>query len=108
MITNDFLKTNLWNIKSRYNIIQNRHLNSNLITMNKRTLLFCVIGFLLMFSLHDDVQAQNQSSKVKVSQKEPYGEYLTDGNGMSLYLFLRDASGQSTCYNECAEEWPPL
>ncbi|HKK44148.1 MAG TPA: hypothetical protein VJ964_01415 [Balneolaceae bacterium] len=52
--------------------------------------------------------AQAQSKQVKVSEKGSYGEYLTDGDGMSLYLFLRDAAGQSTCYNECAEEWASL
>lgn len=62
--------------------------------------------FLLVSVGHSTAQAQ--SKQVKVSEKGAYGEYLTDGNGMSLYLFLRDAAGQSTCYNECAEEWPPL
>lgn len=34
--------------------------------------------------------------------------YLVDGEGRSLYLFLPDEQGESTCYDQCAENWPPL
>lgn len=53
-------------------------------------------------------QMQAQSVQVNINKKEPFGPYLTDSKGMSLYLFLRDAAGKSTCYDKCAEEWPPL
>lgn len=49
-----------------------------------------------------------------VRQKEGLGTYLTDASGRSLYLFQGDtavAGGQqraSTCYDECAQAWPPL
>lgn len=33
---------------------------------------------------------------------------LTDANGMSLYIFDKDAPGTSNCYDSCAEKWPPL
>lgn len=33
---------------------------------------------------------------------------LVDGQGMSLYLFLPDGEGHSTCYEQCADNWPPL
>jgi predicted lipoprotein with Yx(FWY)xxD motif/glucose/arabinose dehydrogenase len=33
---------------------------------------------------------------------------LTDENGLSLYTFAFDHDGESTCYDSCAEEWPPL
>jgi len=39
----------------------------------------------------------------------PAGTYLTDTDGMSLYLFLRDSEpGVSSCVDACAEVWPPL
>jgi predicted lipoprotein with Yx(FWY)xxD motif len=40
----------------------------------------------------------------------PIGPYLTDGDGISLYLYAPDPPGKSTCYDEsqCAEFWPPL
>jgi len=49
-----------------------------------------------------------------VRQKEGLGTFLTDASGRSLYLFEADtaaAGGRqraSTCYDECAQAWPPL
>jgi len=49
-----------------------------------------------------------------VRQKEGLGTYLTDAGRRALYLFQADtavAGGQqraSTCYDECAQAWPPL
>ncbi len=35
------------------------------------------------------------------------GPYFTDQNGMTLYLFTMDTEpGVSTCYDQCAENWP--
>ncbi len=34
------------------------------------------------------------------------GQYLTDGNGMTLYVFGKE-SGKSTCYDACAKTWVP-
>lgn len=36
------------------------------------------------------------------------GEILVDGSGRTLYLFVPDAQGDSTCYDECEQNWPPL
>lgn len=36
------------------------------------------------------------------------GSILVDEEGRTLYVFLSDAGGQSTCYDECAGNWPPL
>jgi predicted lipoprotein with Yx(FWY)xxD motif len=38
----------------------------------------------------------------------PMGAYLTDGQGRSLYLFVADTNGTSTCNGACARDWPPL
>lgn len=35
-------------------------------------------------------------------------ELLTDGSGMTLYVFASDPVGESTCVGDCASEWPPL
>lgn len=47
---------------------------------------------------------------VNVSDTTDFGSILVDGEGMSLYLFTNDTqnSGASTCYDDCAVEWPPL
>ncbi|MEJ6404507.1 COG4315 family predicted lipoprotein [Yoonia sp. 2307UL14-13] len=32
---------------------------------------------------------------------------LTNANGMTLYTFDKDTNGTSTCYDDCAVNWPP-
>jgi predicted lipoprotein with Yx(FWY)xxD motif len=36
------------------------------------------------------------------------GDVLVDGKGMTLYMFDKDAQGDSVCYDDCATKWPPL
>lgn len=36
------------------------------------------------------------------------GDILVDGEGMTLYVFDSDTDGTSTCYDDCAANWPPL
>ncbi|HLR26719.1 MAG TPA: hypothetical protein VK112_12705 [Fodinibius sp.] len=59
------------------------------------------------------VQRQEKGVGIEVYEKKPFGNYLTDAAGMSLYLFNKDAElhrsvSKSTCYDECAEAWPPV
>jgi predicted lipoprotein with Yx(FWY)xxD motif len=37
-----------------------------------------------------------------------YGPILVDADGRTLYLFLADKHGRSTCDGSCAKVWPPL
>lgn len=48
------------------------------------------------------------TTTVKLGHNGEYDAYLVDGAGHSLYLFEADKSGQSTCYDACAQKWPPL
>lgn len=36
------------------------------------------------------------------------GTFLVDGKGMTLYMYVPDTAGISTCYDKCAVAWPPL
>jgi predicted lipoprotein with Yx(FWY)xxD motif len=36
------------------------------------------------------------------------GTILVDPDGFTLYIFTADGQGESTCYDGCAELWPPL
>jgi len=36
------------------------------------------------------------------------GSFIVDGKGVSLYLFEADKGTKSTCYGDCATNWPPL
>lgn len=49
-------------------------------------------------------------ARVEVAEQAPYGSYLVDSDGHALYLFTSDTQGEgsSTCYDACAEAWPPL
>lgn len=33
---------------------------------------------------------------------------LVDSKGMTLYIFDKDAPGESNCYGGCAQSWPPF
>lgn len=36
------------------------------------------------------------------------GTILVDGDGFALYVFTPDTDGESTCYEGCADVWPPV
>ena len=36
------------------------------------------------------------------------GEVVTDGDGMTLYLFTQDQEGSSACEGDCLTAWPPF
>lgn len=36
------------------------------------------------------------------------GQVIVDAEGMTLYLFVADGQGESTCYDECEASWPVL
>lgn len=42
------------------------------------------------------------------SAESDLGTILVDGEGRTLYVFLNDSGGESTCYDDCAESWPAL
>lgn len=43
---------------------------------------------------------------VKVAKDAKVGSYLTDARGMTLYVFKKDAPGQSACAGACVTAWP--
>ena len=43
---------------------------------------------------------------VKITEKAGVGKYLTDAKGMTLYWFVKDNPGASSCSGECLEKWP--
>jgi predicted lipoprotein with Yx(FWY)xxD motif len=40
--------------------------------------------------------------------KGKLGTFLTDGKGLTLYMFEKDAGGKSACSGACAKVWTPL
>lgn len=68
-----------------------------------------------------NTQGENEDGvRVEVRTDDKIGDYLTDAEGRTLYLFLDDLGGaedstdegdvekMSTCYDACAENWPPF
>ncbi|HEX5551753.1 MAG TPA: hypothetical protein VFX43_00805 [Chitinophagaceae bacterium] len=66
------------------------------------------ILFSMIFIQSSSAQDRSKQVQVTIRQQDPYGSYLTDNDGKSLYLFLKDSNGTSACYNQCAVAWPPL
>ncbi len=48
------------------------------------------------------------TAEVMVSTNATLGEILTDGRGMTLYVFAKDTPGVSNCNGGCAALWPPF
>jgi len=48
------------------------------------------------------------NATVAVRSTDEYGDVLVDSEGLSLYLFTEDEGSTSTCYDGCADNWPPL
>ena len=62
---------------------------------------------LLVFSATGQAQESTSENMIRTVEQAPYGTYLTDHEGMSLYMFGNDARGsQSTCQDACANAWP--
>lgn len=36
------------------------------------------------------------------------GSILVDPDGLTLYVFTQDGEGESACYDQCAQTWPPV
>jgi len=49
-----------------------------------------------------------RSVSASIGSAGDYQDVLLDGRGFALYLFTADADGTSTCYDECATNWPPV
>src|SRR5215217_2584848 len=78
-----------------------------------RKILWLVIPALLLLAssgaLAQGTPEAEAQPTVFVRQDPALGSILTDPKGMTLYLFTKDTvEGESTCYDECAQNWPPF
>ena len=51
--------------------------------------------------------ATGGSEEISVETSD-LGDILVDGEGMTLYVFDNDTDENSTCYDDCEANWPPL
>lgn len=47
-------------------------------------------------------------ASIQVANDAKLGKILTDGNGMTLYMFTKDSKDTTNCYDKCEVAWPPL
>lgn len=76
--------------------------------MKQVLMIGAAIGSLALTAHGVDVARAADVATVQVSETAPYGKFLTDSKGVSLYLFEADSDATSSCYDACAEAWPPL
>ena len=69
----------------------------------KKLLPLLLLALTLMTAVEAFAQA---SSTVLVRDDAKLGKFLTDSSGMTLYIFKKDTSSESTCYDTCAKNWP--
>ena len=55
----------------------------------------------------DDEPDQSAPATVAVGDSE-FGQIVVDSEGRTLYVFLVDEGTESTCYDDCEAQWPPL
>lgn len=81
-----------------------------------KLLLVLMTGVLVGFISAGTLLAENGSAHADVTNPTLYvradpavGRYFTDSAGMTLYRFTKDtAANESTCYDQCAANWPPF
>ena len=63
-------------------------------------------GLIVLCGITGPSLAQSQSV-VNIAQNQ-LGDYLTDAEGRSLYLYLKDEKNISICDDSCTQLWPPF
>ncbi|MEX2542099.1 MAG: c-type cytochrome [Trueperaceae bacterium] len=68
-------------------------------------LLFVAVGMGMLLA----AAQETDTPSIEAAEHDQLGKYLTDSEGRALYLFRNDErGGPSTCYDGCAENWPPV
>ncbi|MGH7119899.1 MAG: COG4315 family predicted lipoprotein [Acetobacteraceae bacterium] len=65
-------------------------------------------GLAVLASLAITVAAWSASVEITARSKAPFGNYLTDGNGRTVYMFTADTKDKSACIGACTTPWPPV
>lgn len=62
----------------------------------------------LLLALVGSVTMAQDDATLQTAEDPELGTILTDPEGMTLYIFLSDMpnSGESSCYDQCEENWP--
>jgi len=63
------------------------------------------VGETVMEEREDGAPAAGTAITVGDSE---FGDMLFDSNKQAIYIFENDPKGESVCYGDCAEAWPPV
>jgi predicted lipoprotein with Yx(FWY)xxD motif len=58
-------------------------------------------------AMKKDGDAMAAGTAITVGDSE-FGDMLFDSNKQAIYIFENDPKGESVCYGDCAEAWPPV
>ncbi|MDM7913466.1 MAG: hypothetical protein QUS09_10245, partial [Methanotrichaceae archaeon] len=74
--------------------------------LSRPLILFLVLAALSTLALAEE----SDSYTVKIAQDKFLGNYLVNQSNFTLYYYQNDSKtvGSSTCYDDCAETWPPF
>lgn len=64
--------------------------------------------FALAASVALATQPSSDARTIETDEQQPVGRYLTDEQGRSVYMFKADSPNETTCYEDCAQAWPPV
>jgi predicted lipoprotein with Yx(FWY)xxD motif len=64
---------------------------------------FCAVAVLAF-----GTAAWSAPVQITTASKAPFGNYLTDSAGRTLYMFTADMQGMSMCTGACTKPWPAV
>jgi predicted lipoprotein with Yx(FWY)xxD motif len=71
-------------------------------------MLAAVMGFAGFLLAGTNAHSAVKSSGTVCLRKTALGSILVNSKGHTLYLFMKDKNGKSSCTGQCATYWPPL
>jgi predicted lipoprotein with Yx(FWY)xxD motif len=77
---------------------------SNSVVLLTLAALLGLVGFLVAGSI---ARSATQANRTVSLSNTKLGEVLVNSKGQTLYMFLRDKNGKSSCSGSCAKFWPP-
>jgi predicted lipoprotein with Yx(FWY)xxD motif len=77
---------------------------SHIVVMLTLTAMLGVVGLLVAGSI---ARSATQANGTVSLSKTKLGEVLVSSRGHTLYMFMRDRNGKSSCSGSCAKFWPP-
>ena len=55
----------------------------------------------------EEAPAEAKGTTIRLGDSQ-FGQVLFDESGQAIYLFDKETSDKSECYDDCAAEWPPV